>query len=520
MRLIVLNYSKPKKIVANKQYNAIYHPKLTGNIMPNDWYKKFTNSRGRPDLSLISVLSEIVYWYRPKKIKDNQTGNINYVNKFLGDTWQTSYEHFEKKFGFNREKLRRIFVKLEQMGICAREFRDVKLRGQTYNNRLFIHLSSQFLSSYNDKKKFTELKTSENRDFSAPKREGGSPHFGGDDLIDNKNKNNILKNRSKICKSIFCKNSLGKEKSVKKINLSNCNEAKEKIVQETVKEVVVKAKELKDFYPLSKDDYHKLQSLSGRQFSLNSMNEILLDMSKRLTDRYFKSKKAFLSYMGKVFCYEKRDAVKINNDNFKIRNNLTIEEIKDREREKYLSKIEESQQVSQQGILKKKLASHLAPKIAYDLLQAYKTADIRDGTFYLHLSTHVEITPAEKGQVLQEIRSIYEQNHIMDKEPVYIYELQIIMPAKMTITLINQNEVKKSTLPIGIWGRVRQSLVETYGEGIDRNWFSKLTANIDEEKREIKLKAPTNFVKDWIETNYFSAIERLFNNEQFKVSFC
>ena len=108
----------------------------------------------------------------------------------------------------------------------------------------------------------------------------------------------------------------------------------------------------------------------------------------------------------------------------------------------------------------------------------------------------------------------------MDKEPVYIYELQIIMPAKTTITLINQNEVKKSSLPIGIWGRVRQSLVETYGEGIDRNWFSKLTANIDEEKREIKLKAPTNFVKDWIETNYFSAIERLFNNEQFKVSFC
>ena len=158
----MLNYSKLKKTVANKQYNTIYHPILTGNITPNDWYEKFTNSRGKPDLSLISVLSEIVYWYRPKKIKDNQTGNITYVNKFLGDTWQTSYEHFEKKFGFNREKLRRIFVKLEQMGICAREFRNVKLRGQTYNNRLFIHLSSQFLSSYNDKKKFSELKTHKN----------------------------------------------------------------------------------------------------------------------------------------------------------------------------------------------------------------------------------------------------------------------------------------------------------------------------------------------------------------------
>jgi hypothetical protein len=90
------------------------------------------------------------------------------------------------------------------------------------------------------------------------------------------------------------------------------------------------------------------------------MNEILLDMSKRLTDRFFKSKKAFLSYMGKVFCHEKRDAVKINNDSFKIRNNLTLEEIEDREREKYLSKIEESQaDIVNKGILKKKLAACL-----------------------------------------------------------------------------------------------------------------------------------------------------------------
>ena len=85
---------------------------------------------------------------------------------------------------------------------------------------------------------------------------------------------------------------------------------------------------------------------------------------------------------------------------------------------------------------------------------------------------------------------------------------------------IDQNKMENSSLPVGIWGRVRQGLVEAYGEATDRNWFSRLTANVDEETREIKLKAATDFIKDWIETNYFSAIERLFNNEQFKVSFC
>ena len=53
--------------VAHKQYKIIHHPILTGNITPHDWYEKFTNNRGRPDFSLISVLAEIVYWYRPKR---------------------------------------------------------------------------------------------------------------------------------------------------------------------------------------------------------------------------------------------------------------------------------------------------------------------------------------------------------------------------------------------------------------------------------------------------------------------
>jgi len=43
---------------------------------------------------------------------------------------------------------------------------------------------------------------------------------------------------------------------------------------------------------------------------------------------------------------------------------------------------------------------------------------------------------------------------------------------------------------VGIWGRVRQRLIATYGEGVDRNWFSRLEAIEDTEKNEVKLKAP------------------------------
>ena len=489
------------RCVANKQCKTIHHPILTGNITPHDWYEKFTNSRGTSDLPLISVLAEIVYWYRPKRIKDTQTGNITYVNKFLGDAWQTSYEHFEKKFGFNREKLRRIFVKLEKMGICAREFRNVKLRGQTYNNRLFIHLSAQFLDSCIDNKKAVRVKNHVKPDFSAPKREGGSPHFGGDHLIDNENKKNIFKNRS--TESNFCKNSFEKEEPIKKVIQFNGNEPKK----------------LKDFYPLSKDDCYKLQSLSGREFSLNSMNEILLDMSKRLTDRFFKSKKAFLSYMGKVFCHEKRDAVKINKDNFKIKNNLNLDEIEKEEREKYLNKIEENKEISSEWQLKKKLASKLQTETAYKLLKSFEFIDVNNGICNLYLSKHLELSDTEEKIILQEVQVTYQQLNSVDEGSGRIESLKIVMPAIMTTMSIDQNKIEKSTLPKGMWGRVREKLIEIYGEATDRNWFSKLTANVDEVRKEIKLKAATDFTKDWIETNYLQAIERIVNNQQFKVYF-
>jgi hypothetical protein len=223
--------------------------------------------------------------------------------------------------------------------------------------------------------------------------------------------------------------------------------------------------------------------------------------------------------MGKVFSYEKRDAVKINNDNFKIRNNQTIEEIEAEEREKYLANIELSKEISFQWQLKKKLASSLEAATAYKLLKAFEAIDINNRICNLHLSKYLELTAMEEKIILQEIQAIYNRFDFGDERLGHIESLKIIMPAKMATTLIDQNRMEKTSLPVGMWGRVRQGLVEAYGEATDHNWFSKLTANVNEESKEIKLKAPTSFVKDWIETNYLDVIKRLVNNEQFKVSF-
>ena len=509
--------------VANKQYNISPQYILSGNITPSQWYQEFTTSKGTADLALISVLSEIIYWYRPKRVKDPVTGNITYVAKFLGDAWQTSYEHFQRRLGFNREKLRRIFVKLEQMEICLREFRDVKLRGQTYNNRLFIHLSSSFLDSCIGNKTNKKVSQSENHNtssnpsFFAEKEEGGYPRFRGDHIIDKENKKNI-KDRSTEFKSNFYKNSFEEEKILQSPKPSICNKTEEDRVVTTsqIKNTFALGKELKDFYPLTKEDCQILQSSSGREFSLNSMNEILLDMSKRITNRLFNSKKGFLSYMSKAFSYEMRDAVKINNENFKIRNNKSKEEQDASQQEEYLTKIEYNLEVSPEWHFKKRLAARLPRKTAYKLLKSFDAIDIKAGIFNLHLSKYVDLTDIDKKLILQEAQSTHEKLDFADERLGYIENIKIIMPEKITsLKHINQNKTQELSLSSGIWGRVRQVLISTYGETIDRYWFSKLIPYyLDEKKKEIKLKVPTGFVRDWINQNYLSSIESIFAGEQ------
>ena len=95
--------------------------------------------------------------------------------------------------------------------------------------------------------------------------------------------------------------------------------------------------DLKHHYPLNKEDGSKLQSLSGRDFTLNAMNEILLSMSKRRDNR-FCSKAQFMAYFGKCLRFEMRDAVKTSNDNFRIKANISKEKIAE---PKIISGIEE-----------------------------------------------------------------------------------------------------------------------------------------------------------------------------------
>jgi hypothetical protein len=135
----------------------------------------------------------------------------------------------------------------------------------------------------------------------------------------------------------------------------------------------------------------------------------LHDMSKRLTDRIFNSRKGFLSYMSTALRYEMRDAVKTSNENFKIKANLSSEQSRAEEIENYLTEIEYSTQVSTEWHLKKKLACVLESIKAYNFLKAYRSISIEGDTAKIYLHKSVELSQLELEQVLSQIKATHEQ---------------------------------------------------------------------------------------------------------------
>ena len=112
------------------------------------------------------------------------------------------------------------------------------------------------------------------------------------------------------------------------------------------------------------------------------------------------------------------------------------------------------------------------------------------------------------GIILAQVQSVYGD---------YINRLNITLSqdAETTDTSFKQPQVlqKEDTKSFeGVWGKIRQGLIDYYGSGgnaMDNAWFSKLTANVDADNKKLTLKAPSKFIKDWVQSNYTHLIDKL-----------
>lgn len=129
----------PRKMTGNAAVDAIATMAVTGNVIPATWYKTITTSSGKADLVAINILSDVLYWYRPREVRDEYTGDvIAYQKRFASDYLQRSYEQLSEHFGISKRQAKDAVVRLEELGAVKRIFRNVECRAGMMGNVMFI----------------------------------------------------------------------------------------------------------------------------------------------------------------------------------------------------------------------------------------------------------------------------------------------------------------------------------------------------------------------------------------------
>ena len=120
---------------------------ISGNIVPQMWYSTITRDNGKPYLLAITLLSDIVYWYRPSEERDERTGNvIGLKKKIKGDLLQKTYQQYADMYGESKRSIKAAFDGLENLGVINRCFRDVTCEnGVVLQNIMFLKLNVEVL---------------------------------------------------------------------------------------------------------------------------------------------------------------------------------------------------------------------------------------------------------------------------------------------------------------------------------------------------------------------------------------
>lgn len=149
-----------------------------GNITPHTWYQTVKYPNGKANHLAINILSDIVYWYRPTIIREeNNLQALSAKKKFKSDLLQRSYEQLADFFGISKRQATDAVIFLEKLGAIKRDLRTIIVNGVKMSNVLFIELLPKGIQ----KLTFPELTPIDERD-SYPDETGHPPTIESDTL--------------------------------------------------------------------------------------------------------------------------------------------------------------------------------------------------------------------------------------------------------------------------------------------------------------------------------------------------
>lgn len=133
----------------NETCDKLMNTDFNGNVIHSLWFKTIVKENGKADLVAINILADIVYWYRPTPVRDEESGKvIGYRKKFRADLLQRNYDSYADQFGLSKRQVTDAFCRLEKLGIIQRVFRTLNVNGMLINNVLHIDLNYDGLIKY------------------------------------------------------------------------------------------------------------------------------------------------------------------------------------------------------------------------------------------------------------------------------------------------------------------------------------------------------------------------------------
>ena len=160
----------------NKIVDEMGKLQMTGNIIPSAWYRTIRRETGKPYLTAIVILSDIVYWYRPIEVRDEGSGKLlGYRKKFKSDLLQRSYQQLADQFGVSKRDATNAIIELERLGVVQRVFRKLEINGQIVPNVLVLKLNVSVLErlTFQEEQEKAEEGFYANQREVSPKWEGG-----------------------------------------------------------------------------------------------------------------------------------------------------------------------------------------------------------------------------------------------------------------------------------------------------------------------------------------------------------
>lgn len=117
----------------NATVDAMVRYQIKGNVTPVEWFRTIVRKNGKPHLLAITILSDLVYWYRPTEIRDERSGTlIGWKKRFKADLLQKDYNTYVEMLGESKNSIKAAFDVLEELGVITRILRNVVVVGHDY----------------------------------------------------------------------------------------------------------------------------------------------------------------------------------------------------------------------------------------------------------------------------------------------------------------------------------------------------------------------------------------------------